>query len=179
MPNYVYVATSLDGFIADRAGGLDWLTESPGPEGSDFGFAEFLSGIDAIVMGRRTFETVLAFGVWPYDKPVFVLSTSLEVVPAAVADKAEVVRGDPHSIVAALRKRGYVNLYVDGGRTVQSFLDADLIDELIITRVPILLGEGVPLFGRMRRSLAFRHAGTEALSPELTKSRYLRDRSSG
>ncbi len=96
-------------------------------------------------------------------------------MPADLSGKAEIVSGDPRSIVAALRERGFENLYVDGGRTIQSLLDADLIDELIITRVPILLGDGVPLFGRMKRTLAFRHAGTEALSPELTRSRYLRD----
>ena len=174
--NYVYIATSLDGFIADRDGGLDWLTGLPNPEGGDFGFAEFLADVDAIVMGRKTFETVLALGVWPYDKPVFVLSTTLGSVPPDLAGKAEVVTGDPRGLVAALRERGYENLYVDGGRTIQGFLEADLIDEIIITTVPILLGDGVPLFGRIGRTLTFTHVSTETLSPELAKSRYVRDR---
>jgi len=176
--NYVYIATSLDGFIADRDGGLDWLTAVPDPEGGDFGFAEFLAGVDAIVMGRTTFETVLAFGVWPYDKPVFVLSTTLHDVPADLAGRAEVVAGDPRDLVAALRGRGHESLYVDGGRTVQGFLKADLIDELIITTVPILLGDGIPLFGTLGRALAFRHAGTEELTPDLVRNRYVRDRES-
>jgi len=174
--NYVYVATSLDGFIADRDGGLDWLTGVPGPEGGDLGFADFLGGVDAIVMGRATFETVLGFGAWPYDKPVFVLSATLGGLPADLAGKAEIVTGDPRSIVVALRARGHEDLYVDGGRTIQGFLAADLIDELIITTVPILLGDGVPLFGRIGRALAFKHVGTETLTPDLTKSRYVRDR---
>lgn len=176
MTNYVYIATSLDGFIADRDGGIEWLTGLPDPEGGDFGFAEFLGGVDAIVMGRKTFETVLGFGAWPYDKPVFVLSTTLAEAPAHLAGKAEIMAGDPRSVVAALRDRGYQSLYVDGGRTIQGFLDADLIDELIITTVPILLGDGVPLFGRLGRALAFRHVSTEGLSPDLVKSRYVRDR---
>ena len=179
MTNYVYIATSLDGFIADRDGGLDWLTAVPDPEGGDFGFAEFLAGVDAIVMGRTTFETVLAFGVWPYDKPVFVLSTTLHDVPADLAGRAEVVAGDPRDLVAALRGRGHESLYVDGGRTVQGFLKADLIDELIITTVPILLGDGIPLFGTIGRTLVFKHLGIERLTPDLTKNRYVRDRDSG
>jgi len=178
IPNYVLIATSLNGFIADRDGGLDWLTSVPDPDGSDHGYAEFLDGVDAVVMGRTTFEKVLTFDARPYDKPVFVLSASLAAAAGDLAGKAEAVSGDPRSIVAALRERGYDNLYTDGGRTVQSFLEADLIDELIITSVSILLGDGVPLFGRIGRTLAFRHVSTEALTPELTKSRYVRDRGS-
>lgn len=176
--NSVYIATSLDGFIADRDGGLEWLTSVSDPEGGDFGFAEFLGRIDAIVMGRATFETVLGFGSWPYEKPVFVLSTTLSDVPADLSGKAEIVRGDPRSIVAALRERGLENLYVDGGRTIQGFLEADLVDELIIATVPILLGDGVPLFGAIGHSLAFKRASTETLTPQLTRSHYVRDRSS-
>ena len=176
MPNHVFIATSLDGFIAERDGGLDWLTGLPNPDGSDYGFAEFMGRIDAVVMGRATFEAVLGFGVWPYERPVFVLSTTLDGVPTDLAGKAEIVSGDPRSIVAALRERGFEKLYVDGGRTIRGFLEADLIDELIITTVPILLGDGVPLFGGIGRRLAFRHVSTEVLSPELIQSRYVRDR---
>ena len=176
--NTVYIATSLDGYIADRDGGLDWLTSVSDPEGGGFGFAEFLGRIDAIVMGRATFETVLGFEVWPYDKPVFVLSATLDEVPVVLSGRAELVRGDPRSIVAALRERGFENLYVDGGRTIQRFLEEDLIDELIIATVPILLGDGVPLFGTIARSLAFKRVSTETLTPQLTRNHYVRDRSS-
>ena len=178
MPNYVYIATSLDGFIAERDGGIEWLTGLPDPEGGDFGFAEFMAGVDAVVMGRATFEAVVGSGVWPYEKPVFVLSTTLDDVPADFADKAEILRGDPRSIVAALRERGLDDLYVDGGRTIQGFLAADLIDELIITTAAILLGDGIPLFGRIGRALAFRAVSATMLSPNLTQSRYVRDRAS-
>jgi dihydrofolate reductase len=177
MTNHVYIAASLDGFIADPAGSLDWLHELPNPENSDFGYAESMSGIDAIVMGRGTFETVLTFGEWPYDKPVFVLTSSLEGVPPELAGKVELVGGDVAAVARYLRSRGYVNLYIDGGRTVQSFLKADLVDELVLTTVPVLLGGGVPLFGDIGRRLAFRRGSTETLTPQLTKTRYVRDRS--
>ena len=94
MTNYVYIATSLDGHIATSEGGLDWLNEVPNPEQSDYGFADFMSGIDAIVMGRNTFETVRSFGVWPYERPVFVLSENLPEIPAELAGKAELVGGE-------------------------------------------------------------------------------------
>lgn len=139
MTNYVYIATSLDGFIATPDGGLDWLFDIPNPDQSDYGYSEFMGGIDAIVMGRNTFEKVLTFSDWPYNKPVFVLSNSLTAVPEPIVAQAEIVKGDIKSLVNQLHQRGYQNLYVDGGKTIQSFLKADLIDEMIITRVPILL----------------------------------------
>ena len=87
MRNVIYIATSLDGFIAAKDGSIDWLMEIPNPEGSDFGFAEFFENIDAVVLGRNTFESVLSFGQWPYTKPVFVLSNSLKTVPGHLAEK--------------------------------------------------------------------------------------------
>jgi dihydrofolate reductase len=176
MANYLYVATSLDGYIATRDGGLDWLFDIPNPEQSDFGYAEFIGVIDAIVMGRHTFEKVLSFGVWPYDKPVFVLSSTLMEVPEEVADKVEIVSGEVRVLVGQLQERGYHNLYVDGGRVIQSFLEEDLIDEMIITRIPIVLGDGIPLFGTLSRSLQFSHRKTETLNNSLVKSYYTRAR---
>ena len=176
MTNYVYIATSLDGYIATIDGGLDWLNESPNPEQSDYGFAEFMDGIDALVMGRNTFEMVVSFGVWPYDVPVFVLSHSLERVPEGYADKAEIVSGNLHEIVERLEQRGYRRLYIDGGVTIQSFLQQDLIDEMIITRIPVVLGGGIPLFGELAHSLKFSHVQTDVYNNALVKSRYVRER---
>lgn len=176
MTNYVYIATSLDGFIATPDGGLDWLFEIPNPDQSDYGYSEFMSGIDAIVMGRNTLEKVLTFSDWPYDKPVFLLSNSLTAVPESIADQAEIVKGDIKSLVNQLNRRGYHNLYVDGGKTIQSFLQADLIDEMIITRVPILLGNGLPLFGQLDQSIKFNHKQTEVYNDTLVKSYYVRAR---
>lgn len=176
MAIYVYVATSLDGFIATSDGGVDWLMEIPNPDKSDYGFAEFMRGIDAIVMGRNTFETVLSFGGWPYNQPVFVLSNTLAEIPERLTGKAEIISGPLGTLLNQLRERGYLNLYVDGGRVIQSFLAADLVDEMIITRVPILLGDGIPLFGKLTERLGFVHKKTEVLNETLTKSYYTRVR---
>ncbi|MEN8445315.1 MAG: dihydrofolate reductase family protein [Cyanobacteria bacterium J06555_13] len=176
MPNYVYIATSLDGFIATVGGGLDWLHAVPNPDNDDYGYVDFISGIDAIVMGRRTFEKVLTFDAWPYTKPVFVLSNTLSSVPESVSGKAEKASGDPEAIVNQLNEKGYDNLYIDGGHTISSFLAEDLIDEMTITRVPVLLGSGIPLFSQLPHKLTFKHQQTEVLSAELIKSHYIRNR---
>lgn len=176
MANYVYIATSLDGFIATSDGGLDWLYTLANPEQSDYGYADFISKIDAIVMGRNTFEKVLTFGEWPYDRPVFLLSNSLATLPERILDKAEIVNGDIKKLVNQLNQRGYNNLYVDGGGVIQSFLKEDLIDEMIITLVPILLGNGFSLFGKLDRHLKFRHQKTEIYNKTLVKNYYTRDR---
>jgi len=176
MSNYVYVATSLDGFIATSEGGLDWLDEIPNPGKSDFGYAEFMSGIDAIVMGRKTFEKVLTFGFWPYDIPVYVLSRSKVNIPKELDDKVEIITGNPKKVVDQLNKLGHQNLYIDGGLAIQSFLEEDLIDKMIITRVPVLLGEGIPLFGKLTQRLYFKHEMTESLNEILSKSYYTRIR---
>ena len=169
----VYIATSLDGFIADSSGGLDWL-ELPNPEQTDYGYAEFISGIDALLMGRKTFEQVLTFDTWPYDKPVFVLSRSLMGVPEALTEKAALVSGELTDILAELAQKGYTSLYVDGGKVVQSCLREDLVGELILSRIPVLLGGGVPLFGRLERRLRFTHQETKAFESGLVQSRYVR-----
>ena len=174
MANIVYIATSLDGFIATSDGGVDWLSEIPNPDQSDYGWADFMSRIDAIVVGRNTYEKVLTFDPWPYDKPVFVLSNSLDRVADGVADRAEIVSGDLRTVIERLNKRGHRNLYVDGGKVIQSFLQEDLIDEMIITRVPVLLGGGIPLFDSLTRHLAFSHVGTETFNDSLVKSHYTR-----
>ncbi|MFW9793475.1 MAG: dihydrofolate reductase family protein [Candidatus Thorarchaeota archaeon] len=176
MANYVYIATSLDGFIATADGGLDWLDEIPNPEKNDFGYAEFMRGIDAIVMGRKTFEKVLTFSFWPYDKPVYVTSKSKIVIPKEFEDKVEIITGNPRKLVDHLKTKGHQNLYIDGGVTIQGFLEEDLIDEMIITRVPVLLGNGIPLFGTLTRKLHFKHEKTEVFNEMLVKSVYKRVR---
>ncbi|MGK8677778.1 dihydrofolate reductase family protein [Serratia marcescens] len=144
----VYIATSVDGFIAGADGNIDWLLR---PEYAvsllnGLSYEAFIADIDALVMGRHTYEKVRAFPEWPYGElPVVVLSTQ----PPAQQDTGFVrwMHGEPTAIVAQLTKQGYRHLYIDGGQTVQRFLQAGLIDELTITRVPLLLGGGIPLFG--------------------------------
>lgn len=176
MTNYVYIATSLDGFIATSNGGLEWLEELPNPEQSDYGYAEFMKSIDAIMMGRNTFEKVLTFGQWVYNKPVFILSNSLTKLPDDILDKAEIIKGDIKKLISQLNQKGYNNLYIDGGQVIQSFLQEDLIDEIIITRVPIILGQGVSLFGELDKTLKFRHQKTQIYNNILVKSHYIRER---
>ncbi|MFC1769723.1 dihydrofolate reductase family protein [Nitrospirota bacterium] len=175
MANYVYIAASLDGYIAAPDGGIDWLMEIPIPEG-DNNFAEFMSKIDALVMGRNTFEMVVSFGEWIYDKPVFVLSNTLTSVPENLAGKAEPISGELSSVVEQLNSRGYKNLYIDGGKTIQSFMEADMIDHLFVTRVSLLLGDGIPLFGTLSKSMKFKHVQTEVLTEDLVQGHYVRDR---
>ena len=138
MANIVYIATSLDGYIARKDGSIDWLTDIPNPEGSDFGFSAFMERIDGIIMGRVTFETVLSFGQWPYSKPVFVLSSTLKGLPPEFSDKAEVVQGDLKSIVDSLNSKGIHHLYKEKKKTIQSFLELDLIEHRFqIGQVPV------------------------------------------
>lgn len=176
MTNIVYIATSIDGFIADEKGDIDWLNCVDNPDQSDFGFADFMNSIDAVVMGRTTFETVLGFGgIWPYDKPVFVLSTQLVSLPSGLPDNVQLLKGSPQFINTHLINLGYQRLYIDGGSTVQGFLAENLIDELIITRIPIILGKGKPLFISNENRVKFKHVNTSVYLETLVKSYYKRE----
>ena len=176
MAVFVYIACSLDGFIAKTDGDLDWLTTIPNEGNDDYGFSSFLGNIDGIVMGRNTFETVLGFREWPYDKPVFILSDSMDEIPGVAKGRAEIVRGDVRAIVAGLRDRGIGNIYVDGGRTIQSFLKADLVDEMLLTTVSKIIGGGIPLFDAIGCERLFRVERTEVLNAYLTRCHYVRER---
>ncbi|MDA0150605.1 dihydrofolate reductase family protein [Vibrio sp. LaRot3] len=177
MANIVFIATSLDGYIADKQGGLDWLHAVPNPENLDLGFVPLMERVDGLIMGRNTFETVIGFGVeWPYSKPVFVLSNTLTEVPAELADKVSIVSGELHDVVHSLNKRGYQELYIDGGVTIQNFLQQDLIDELIITTIPVLLGGGAPLFGDLTSPLNFALSESKTLLNAVVQSHYIRQK---
>lgn len=177
MANIVFIATSLDGYIADKDGGLDWLMSVPNPDNIDTGFSAIMERVDGLVMGRNTFESVLSFDVdWPYSKPVFVLSNTLEQVPDGYEDKVEFVQGDIPQLVASLHQRGYQDLYIDGGKTVQSFAKHDLIDELIITTIPVLLGGGAPLFGELESLQNYQLIDSQVHLDALVQSRFLRRR---
>jgi dihydrofolate reductase len=170
--NYVYIATSIDGYIATSDGGIDWLHDQPNPNNSDYGYAEFISNIDALVMGRNTFEKVRTFGDWPYEKMVFVLSSTLTDVPTDLIGKIEFIAGTPNDVMTSIHSKGFNNLYIDGGKVIQSFLAADLIDELTVTRIPVLLGSGIPLFGELAEPMKFTHKKTEIYDNALVSSHY-------
>jgi len=168
----VFIGASLDGFIARADGALDWL---PPGGGEPHGYDEFMATVDALVIGRKTFETVLTFDTWPYGaKPVFVLS-SRPIPPAPVGAVVEWMSGDPSEIVSQLAARGIGHIYVDGGITIQRFLQAGLIQRLIITRVPVLIGAGIPLFGATHRDIALRHVATRQYASGLVQSEYAID----
>jgi len=175
--NMVFIATSLDGYISDRNGGLYWLHTLPNPDKLDFGYAEFIKRVDAIVMGRITFEVVCSFNVeWPYTLPVFVMSNTLTALSNEYQDKAEIVKGSLHGILDQIHQKGYTQLYIDGGACVQSFLKEDLIDEIIISTIPILLGGGTPLFSELPKELEFDHLASERFPNTLVQNHYRRKR---
>ena len=175
--NMVFIARSLDGYIADKNGGLDWLNTTPNPDHLDMGYENFIKGVDAIVMGRTTFDTVCSFDIqWPYKIPVFVLSSSLGSLPEEYNDKAEIVKGPLSEVLDLIHKKGYPRLYIDGGVTVQNFLKEDLIDELIITTIPILLGGGAPLFGELPKEMEFEHVESVLYLNALVQDSYVRKR---
>ncbi len=170
MPGHVFIATSLDGYIARPDGGIDWLPTDT--SAGDHGYAAFTAGIDALVMGRNTYELVLSFGAWPYEKPVVVLSRRGVTIAPELEGKVFAMSGTPEAIVAQCAARGWHQLYVDGGVTIQRFLAAGLIERLVITRVPVVLGAGLPLFGAVPQDIRMDHVRTEAFANGLVQSEY-------
>ncbi|MFZ3331616.1 MAG: dihydrofolate reductase family protein [Candidatus Acidiferrales bacterium] len=166
----VFVGTSVDGFIARPKGALDFL---PVGGGEPHGYNEFIATVDALVIGRNTFETVLGFPEWPYgEKRLVVLSSRAINLAAARGGNVEQMTGEPAAIIAKLAASGARHLYVDGGITIQRFLRAGLVQRLIITRVPVLIGEGIPLFGMLPRDLQLRHIKTQHYSSGLVQTEY-------
>ena len=166
----VFVGTSVDGFIARPNGDLDFL---PVGGGEPHGYNEFMASVDALVIGRKTFETVLGFAAWPYgNKRVVVLSSGPVDLSAVRGGVVEQMAGTPAEIVSKLAASGAHHLYVDGGITIQGFLRAGLVQRLIITRVPVLIGDGIPLFGTLPRDLRLNHVETQHYPSGLVKSEY-------
>ena len=165
----VFIGVSVDGFIARPNGELDFL---PPGGGEPHGYDKFMDSVDALVIGRKTYETVLKFDTWPYGKkPVFVLSTQ-PLTPAPAGAVVDHLSGDPAEIVSRLKARGIQHVYVDGGITIQRFLRAGLIQRLIITRVPVLIGDSIPLFGSLSRDVKLRHLITRHYPSGLVQSEY-------
>ena len=172
----VYIATSLDGFIARNSGGLDWLNEANAavPNGEDCGFRAFMDSVDALIMGRKTYEKVLSFGEWPYDwTPVVVLSCSsisfLPSLPDTVTHSSE----SPRKLLEPLSDEGEEHVYVDGGIPIQGFLSEGLIDEITVTVIPVVLGDGIPLFGSIEKDIHLTHVRTAAFDFGFVHTTYL------
>ena len=165
----VFVGTSVDGFIARPNGDLDFL---PPGGGEPHGYTEFIATVDAIVIGRKTFETVLAMEDWPYAEKRVVILSSRAVDLSKARGAVEHMGGAPAEIVARLAASGARHLYIDGGITVQGYLRAGLVQRLVITRVPVLIGEGIPLFGSLAHDVRLHHVATRSYASGLVQSEY-------
>lgn len=169
----VFIATSLDGFIARENGDIDWLEGYSEESGEDYGYREFVDTVDFLVMGRNTYEKVRTFDQWPYGDTHVVVLTSRDLeIPKDRAGSVEAMSGSPGEIVHRLSMRGAEHLYIDGGKTIQGFLDTGFIQRLVITRVPVLLGAGIPLFGSLSQDIKLRHVKTEQYLSGLVQSEY-------
>jgi dihydrofolate reductase len=151
----VFIATSVDGFIAGVDGDIEWLHRPEFDDAMSLGltYSNFISTVDAIVMGRNTFEKALTFDQWYYKGTEVIVLTSRQLeIPSELEGKVREMNGSPVEIVSKLASEGKKHLYIDGGVTIQRFLEAGLIDELTITEIPILLGSGIPLFGNVSKT---------------------------
>ncbi|WP_308909596.1 dihydrofolate reductase family protein [Pseudokordiimonas caeni] len=170
---HVFIATSLDGFIAREDGDIAWLLERDDPA-EDHGYDAFIQGIDIILMGRGSFEKMQAVRPWPYIRPVIVLSSSLtqDDLPEDLAAKVRLSDASPEEVMRMLQSEGHRRVYVDGGLVIQSFLRAGLIADMVITRAPVLLGEGRSLFGSIAADIPLLHEETKSFPSGLVQSRY-------
>jgi dihydrofolate reductase len=172
MKTSVFIATSIDGFIAREKGSIDWLSGGR-KSGEDYGYKEFINSVDAIVMGRNTYEQVLSFSSWPYGKkPVVIMSTRKVNIPEKIVKTVFTMNATPKEVIRQLSERGYKHLFIDGGKTIQGFLKEGLIQQLIITMVPILIGNGIPLFGSISHDVQLKHLGTRQFDDGLVQCRY-------
>ena len=168
----VFIASSLDGYIARPDGRIDWLTGAA-EKGEDYGYHAFFRSVDCLVIGRKTYETALSFGRWPYEgKKVVVMTTNPGPVPDKLAPTVKMILSSPAEIAGSLRAQGCNHAYIDGGRTIQTFLAAGSISEMTITTIPILLGDGIRLFGKVDADIALRHIETKTYANGIVQTRY-------
>jgi dihydrofolate reductase len=171
---HVFCACSLDGFIARCDGDLDWL-DKQSTDGEDHGYEAFMATVDGLVMGRHSYEKVLSFDCdWPYKKPVVVMSNHLkpEDIPAELRGSVSVTGESPREVMMRLAAEGWKRAYVDGGRLIQSFLREALIEDMHLSRMPILLGSGLPLFAQLNKDIDLEHLGTRTFDSGIVESRY-------
>ena len=170
----VFIAVSVDGFIARLDGDVAWLHEGEQlPEGDDAGYGELFNAVDALVMGRGSFEKVLEFDHWPCGKkPVIVLSKSLTEVPSHLADVVSIDPAEPRAFIEKLVEWSYNHIYLDGGKVIQSFLRDGLVDEMTITVIPVLIGEGIPLFGKLEKDVKLKLLRSRSWTNGMVQSIY-------
>ncbi len=180
----VYIATSADGYIATPDGGVDWLDSAGNAESGDRasmgdgGFSSYLDTVDCMVMGRKTMEKVASFNLppeqWPSrDLPVYVLSDTLSQPPRGLPETVEIFSGSIPELIDQLKVKGFKHAYIDGGSTITSFLQCDLIDEICVSQAPILLGSGLPLFGNLGKTVKLSAAQAKVFSNDFIQWKYL------
>jgi len=169
---HVFIAQSFDGFIARKDDDIDWLMKYDG--GDDNGYDSFASNIDGLIMGRGTYEKVLQFDPWPYTKPVTVMSRTLNPsdVPDKLQDKVQIVNLTPIEVMKAMSEKGWKRAYIDGGKLIQSFLRDGLIEDMIVTTIPVLIGDGIPLFGELKQDVDLDLVGVKSLKPGFVQTHY-------
>ncbi|MBY3790177.1 dihydrofolate reductase [Photobacterium carnosum] len=160
----VFIATSVDGFIAKKNGSVDWLQTAGNlntdmGDQADMGFNQYIASVDCIIMGRKCMEIISSMNLspeqWPYGNTrIIVLSSTLTQAPDNLKDKIEMYAGDISALVTKLNDEGYQHAYIDGGMTIQAFINQQLINDITITRAPILLGSGISLFGETHCDIA-------------------------
>ena len=170
---HVFIAASLDGFIARRDGNLDWLMKY-NVEGEDLGYNAMMASVEGLIMGKGTFQKILSFGEWAFKKPVVVMSRSLKEtdIPDHLDGKVRLSDAPPRALMNQLSTEGWSRVYVDGGKVIQSFLAEGLIKDILLTRVPILIGEGLPLFGAIPDDITLEHLETKSFPSGLVSSKY-------
>jgi dihydrofolate reductase len=178
----VFIATSLDGYIARKDGSVDWLHSAGNPEAdmgsdADMGFASFMSSVDCMIMGRKCMEMISSMNLseeqWPYGNThIVVLSNTLSAPPENLKDKVSLYSGDITDLMTDLEEKGYRHAYVDGGATITEFLNHGLINEMVITKAPVLLGEGIPLFGKLEHSIKLIEASAKNYANDFVQLKY-------
>ena len=169
----VFIAASLDGFIARPDGDVSWLDEyEPLGEGDDAGYGELFNKVDALIFGRGSFEKVLEFD-WPYgSKPITVLSSSLTKVPERLKSSVRIDNSAPLKVLEKLEAEGCRHIYLDGGQVIQSFLREGLVDDITLTTIPVLLGQGIPLFGYLEKDIKLKLLESRSWENGFTQSKY-------
>ncbi len=177
----IFIATSADGYIATQDGSIDWLYTAGNPEIEmgpvEMGFTDFIASVDCMIMGRKCMDMIASMNLsreqWPYgDIPVFVLSNSISEAPLNLRDKVEIYSGPIPDLLERLNNKGYQHAYIDGGATITAFLNLKLINQMTITKVPVLLGEGIPLFGKINSNIKLEESKAKAFPNDFIQIQY-------
>ena len=176
METIVYIATTLEGYITRPEGELDWLIDPDFvDEGEDYGFTKLLDSVSCVVMGRHTFESLMNAHEWPCgNKRLVVMTQSMSELPEHTPETVELFAGEPAELVNKLALEGESKVFLDGGQLIRSFNAKGLVDRLILTRVPVLIGSGVPLFGALKTDIKWKHIRTQSYKSGLVQSEYIK-----